>query len=204
MALAPGGMTHLPKIDPAPFALSASDNVKSTFQFLALESMSLNSQKMQRIHDLQDAPYSTLQQVEFQRTFINSLATITMGFYYQAYKDASVIRSGVDMLGLSLTLAITIVVAGIWGVAIDAVILQNELGRRISPSTLELLGADIHVGTTYSIIPDIGFLQPPIKTEIQHAFSQALAVVSLVGVLVIGWIVSLAMPGLELQNRIDE
>jgi hypothetical protein len=66
------------------------------------------------------------------------------------------------------------------------------------------LGANID--TTYSIIPNIRFLGPPIKTDIQEAFSASLAVVwqVLIGILGIGALASLLMPNLPLQNRLDE
>ncbi|KAF7330929.1 Mfs1.2 [Mycena venus] len=50
------------------------------------------------------------------QTFINSVGTLIVGYYlpvyYQACKDASVIRSGVNMLGLSLSLGLVLIFAG--------------------------------------------------------------------------------------------
>ncbi|KAJ7589047.1 Mfs1.2 [Mycena floridula] len=233
----------------------------------------------------------------YVQTFVNSLGTLIVAYYmpvyYQACKDASVIKSGVFMLPLSLTLALVLILAGvsvtvlqryrpqiwiawcffivgagifststsnssvsfavgvpvlmaigsgilgattyfpvlaplpvtknahalaffsfcrsfagIWGISIGAAILQNQLGSRISQSTLELelLGGNLKLDMTYSVIPNIRFLDSPIKEEMQQAFSESLAVVwqVLVGLLGIGLIASMLMPGLPLQNKLDD
>ncbi|KAF9063204.1 major facilitator superfamily domain-containing protein [Rhodocollybia butyracea] len=95
--------------------------------------------------------------------------------------------------------------AGVWGVAIGATILQNELQKHLPPSFLNSIPTG-NVELAYSIIVTIKDIPQPMRTQIQIAFATAVSVIwkALVGVLAIGLVASAMMEGLALQSQTDE
>ncbi|KAI3614790.1 mfs multidrug transporter [Moniliophthora roreri] len=95
--------------------------------------------------------------------------------------------------------------AGIWGVAVGGTILQNELEKRLSPEISTALPGD-HAANLYSLLPQIRFLEEPLKSVLQVAFAGSLRVIwlTLTGILGRGFLVSLLMQDIPLQNVRDE
>ncbi|KAJ7599216.1 Mfs1.2 [Mycena floridula] len=97
--------------------------------------------------------------------------------------------------------------SGIWGVAIGAAVLQNQLAMRLSPAFLAFLpegGQD--VGILNSLVPRIKFLEDGLKQEIQQAFAKSLTRVwtAMTTFTVLGLFASFFMPDVPLQNLIDK
>jgi len=97
--------------------------------------------------------------------------------------------------------------AGVWGIAIGATILQNELGKRLPADFLQSLpNGGSGVDLTFSTIPLIRDLPEPLKTEVRQAFGESLRVIwkTLAGVAGVGLLSSVFMKNVPLHNYVDE
>ncbi|EIW57953.1 Mfs1.2 [Trametes versicolor FP-101664 SS1] len=94
--------------------------------------------------------------------------------------------------------------AGIWGIAIGASVLQNELSRRLPPALLAELGTGVDL--SYASIPQIPTLAQPLKDEVRHAFGDSLVVVwqVMLGILGIGFVASLLMRDVPMHGALDD
>ncbi|KZT12007.1 iron permease [Laetiporus sulphureus 93-53] len=94
--------------------------------------------------------------------------------------------------------------AQVWGVAIGAVVLQNELRHQLPAAFLERYPDISQV--TYTTITQIRSLPEPLKNEVRVAFASSLRVVwlVLVGMSVLGLVVSFLMRGLPLHTDLDQ
>ncbi|KAF9040487.1 MFS general substrate transporter [Hymenopellis radicata] len=94
--------------------------------------------------------------------------------------------------------------AGVWGVTIGGTILQNELAKRLPADFSAHLhgGADI----AYSVIPIIGSLEEPLRSEVREAFAESIRVVwqTMIGIAGIGLLSSLLMKEVALHKKVDE
>ncbi|CDO69089.1 hypothetical protein BN946_scf184992.g38 [Trametes cinnabarina] len=92
----------------------------------------------------------------------------------------------------------------VWGIAIGASVLQNELSHRLPSEFLERLPSGVDL--TYAAIPTIRDLPPPLKDEVRQAFGESIAVIwkVMVGILAIGLISSLFMADVPLHDMKDE
>ncbi|KIK65195.1 hypothetical protein GYMLUDRAFT_220462 [Collybiopsis luxurians FD-317 M1] len=95
--------------------------------------------------------------------------------------------------------------AGVWGVAIGASVLQNELQKHLPLPFLESLPKG-NAELAYSIIVTIKDIPQPLRSQVQEVFASAIAVIwkVLLGILGIGVLASTMMEGLTLQSRTDE
>ncbi|KAF9063471.1 Mfs1.2 [Rhodocollybia butyracea] len=95
--------------------------------------------------------------------------------------------------------------AGVWGVAIGAAILQNELQERLPSAFLDSIPKG-NVELAYSIIVTIKDIPQPMRSQVQMAFAAAIAVIwkALLGILAIGVMASTMMEGLALQSQTDD
>ncbi|KAI0722370.1 Mfs1.2 [Cerioporus squamosus] len=93
--------------------------------------------------------------------------------------------------------------AGVWGIAIGASVLQNQLSHRLPAAFLSQLGSSIDL--SYAAIPIIPTLPQPLKDEVRRAFGESIAVVwkVMVGVLGIGFLASLAMRDVPMHAKVD-
>ncbi|KAI0667901.1 Mfs1.2 [Trametes maxima] len=94
--------------------------------------------------------------------------------------------------------------AGIWGIAIGASVLQNELSHRLPAEFLTELGTGVDL--SYASIPQIPMLHQPLKDEVRRAFGDSLAVVwrVMLGILGGGLLASLLMEDVPMHSNIDE
>ncbi|KAH9847856.1 Mfs1.2 [Lenzites betulinus] len=94
--------------------------------------------------------------------------------------------------------------AGIWGIAIGATVLQNELQKRLPAEFLAELGTGVDL--SYAAIPQIRLLPNPLRDEVRRAFGESLSVVwqVMTGILGIGFLASLLMRDVPMHNHIDE
>ncbi|KAH9836724.1 major facilitator superfamily domain-containing protein [Rhodofomes roseus] len=93
--------------------------------------------------------------------------------------------------------------AQIWGVAIGATVLQNQLSSRLPQAFLETLPSGASVA--YSAIPAIPALASPLREEVQVAFAESLDVLwrVLCALSAVGAFASLWMKGLSLHTDTD-
>jgi len=96
--------------------------------------------------------------------------------------------------------------AGVWGIAIGATVLQNELRHRLPSSFVSSLSSSSGVELSYSAIPLIPTLPEPLKEEVRVAFGESLKVLwkVLAGIAGVGGLVSLGMKGISLNTNVDE
>ena len=94
--------------------------------------------------------------------------------------------------------------AQIWGVAIGATVLQNQLSTRLPEAFLAALPSGANVA--YSAIPAIPDLASPLREEVQAAFASSLDVLWRVqcGLSAAGALASLFMKGLPLHTDTDK
>lgn len=94
--------------------------------------------------------------------------------------------------------------AQIWGVAIGATVLQNQLSSRLPAAFLDALPSGANVA--YSAIPAIPSLASPLREEVQAAFAGSLDVLWRVqcGLSAAGALASLFMNGLPLHTDTDK
>ncbi|KAJ6620570.1 MFS general substrate transporter [Mycena sp. CBHHK59/15] len=94
--------------------------------------------------------------------------------------------------------------AGVWGISIGGVILQNELKRKLPGQFLAALpaGADF----TFTVIPGIKDLPEPLRDQVKRAFAGSLKVVweVMMGIVLLGLLVSLFMQHYHLTDKTDE
>ncbi|KIJ65390.1 hypothetical protein HYDPIDRAFT_110438 [Hydnomerulius pinastri MD-312] len=94
--------------------------------------------------------------------------------------------------------------AGVWGVTIGSTVLQNELSKKLPATFLQ----SVPQGTAimYALIPELSSLPTQTKIEVETAFASSLSVLweVLLGLAVVGFIASLFMQGLTLNNSLDE
>ncbi|KAI0694301.1 Mfs1.2 [Cerioporus squamosus] len=94
--------------------------------------------------------------------------------------------------------------SAVWGIAIGASVLQNELSHRLPPEFLQQLpsGADL----SYAAIPTIRDLHEPLKDRVREAFGESIAVIwkVMLGILGIGFLASLFMADVPLHDLTDE
>ncbi|KAF8839383.1 MFS general substrate transporter [Paxillus ammoniavirescens] len=94
--------------------------------------------------------------------------------------------------------------AGVWGVTIGSTVLQNELAEQLPASYL----ASVPQGTAivYALIPQINSLPAQTRTEVEAAFASSLDVLwrVLTCIAGAGFVVSLVMKGVALNNTLDE
>jgi len=83
--------------------------------------------------------------------------------------------------------------AGVWGVVIGGLILQNELNRRLPIEFLDRFPAGTGVSIVYSAIPQISSLAEPLRTQVRVAFIDSLRVI---------WEVTAAVSGLGLFSTL--
>ncbi|ESK82646.1 mfs multidrug transporter [Moniliophthora roreri MCA 2997] len=95
--------------------------------------------------------------------------------------------------------------AGIWGITIGGTVLQNELEKRLSQEAKQALSGAT-ASNLFAIIPQIRFLDEPLKTELRFAFGGSLQVVweVLTAILGLGFLASFLMPDVPIQNVRDE
>ncbi|KAH9921355.1 MFS general substrate transporter [Fomitopsis serialis] len=93
--------------------------------------------------------------------------------------------------------------AQIWGVAIGATVLQNQLSSRLPQAFLATLPSG--AGVAYSAIPAIPALASPLREEVQAAFAGSLDVLWRVqcALSAVGVFASLWMKGLPLHTETD-
>ncbi|KAG8925554.1 hypothetical protein FRC00_003867 [Tulasnella sp. 408] len=91
------------------------------------------------------------------------------------------------------------------GVTIGAMILQNQLKKKLPRAFLEGLGSNA-VEITYAAIPAIRSLEEPTKTEVKQAFAGSLRVLWLVmaGISAAGILLVLGMKELKMHEVTDE
>ncbi|KAJ3810408.1 iron permease [Lentinula lateritia] len=91
-----------------------------------------------------------------------------------------------------------------WGVTIGAAVLQNELQSQLPSSFLASL--DQGVELAYAIIPQVSFLDQPLKDEVRSAFAKSLIALwqTMTGIAGLGLLSSLIMKALPLQQTTDE
>lgn len=92
----------------------------------------------------------------------------------------------------------------VWGVTIGAVVLQNELNKRVPADLLrELPGG---TSAVYSAIPFINSLPDELKIPLRVAFADSIAVIweVMAGIAGIGLIASFFMEALPLHTQVDE
>lgn len=104
--------------------------------------------------------------------------------------------------------------AGVWGIAIGATVLQNELQHRLPPPFIASLSSSSSssssssgVELSYSAIPLIPTLTDPVlKEEVRIAFGESLKVLwkVLAGIAGMGGLASLVMKGIPLNASVDE
>ena len=94
--------------------------------------------------------------------------------------------------------------AQIWGVAIGATVLQNQLSTRLPEAFLAALPSGANVA--YSAIPAIPALASPLREEVQAAFASSLDVLWRVqcGLSAAGALASFFMKGLPLHTDTDK
>lgn len=92
----------------------------------------------------------------------------------------------------------------VWAVTIGITVLQTQLSKRLPPAFTEQFPAGVAIA--YQSIPKIRTLQEPLKTQIQAAFADSVAVVwrVTIGIASIGILASLFMRGLPLHTQVDE
>ncbi len=92
----------------------------------------------------------------------------------------------------------------VWGIAIGASVLQNELNHRLPPEFLERLPTGVDL--SYAAIPTIRDLPEPLKDQVRQAFGESIAVIwkVMVGILGIGFLASLFMADVPLHDLTDE
>ncbi|OJT01776.1 hypothetical protein TRAPUB_7832 [Trametes pubescens] len=113
--------------------------------------------------------------------------------------------AGVCPLFISITRATSrLTLLQIWGIAIGASVLQNELSRRLPPALLAELGTGVDL--SYASIPQIPTLAQPLKDEVRHAFGDSLVVVwqVMLGILGIGFVASLLMRDVPMHGALDD
>ncbi|KAI0709725.1 Mfs1.2 [Earliella scabrosa] len=98
--------------------------------------------------------------------------------------------------------------AGVWGIAIGASVLQNELSHRLPAEFLASLeGGGAGVDLSYAAIPAIRTIaDPALKHAVRVAFGESIAVIwkVMTGVLGIGFLASLLMRDVRLHGQVDE
>ncbi|CDO74565.1 hypothetical protein BN946_scf184771.g1 [Trametes cinnabarina] len=94
--------------------------------------------------------------------------------------------------------------SAVWGIAIGASVLQNELSHRLPSEFLERLPSGVDL--TYAAIPTIRNLPQPLKDEVRQAFGDSITVIwkVMVGILAIGLLASLFMADVPLHDMTDE
>jgi len=93
-----------------------------------------------------------------------------------------------------------------WGITVGAVVLQNELQKKLPEAFLQTLSTDNGVSLAFAAIPQIRDLPEPIKNQVRVAFGESLAVFwkVLAGCVGLGLLVSLLMRDVPLHSRVDE
>ena len=91
-----------------------------------------------------------------------------------------------------------------WGVAIGIAVLQTQLTSRLPKDFLSQFPQGVAVA--YSIIPVIPTLEEPLRTQVQVAFADSLAVIwqVMIGIAGLGLLCSLPMKALPLHTQVDE
>lgn len=94
--------------------------------------------------------------------------------------------------------------AGVWGVTIGIAVLQTQLTNRLPADFLTKFPQGVAI--SYSIIPIIPTLEEPLRTQVQVAFADSIAVIwkVMTGIAGLGMLASLAMKGLPLHTQVDE
>ncbi|KAJ6468281.1 Mfs1.2 [Mycena sanguinolenta] len=94
--------------------------------------------------------------------------------------------------------------AGVWGITIGGVILQNQLKDNLPPQFL----ADFQAGVdlSFALIPVIKDLPQPLQNQVKHAFADSLKILwgVLTGIVLLGLFVSLFMRHHDLTEKLDE
>ena len=93
----------------------------------------------------------------------------------------------------------------VWAVTIGGTILQNGLAHRLPTSSAAQFGGGGGASIAYAVVPQIPVLPQPLQDEVRDAFAQALSTLwtVLIGVSVLGLLVSLPMKGLPLHDELD-
>ncbi|KAF7315420.1 MFS domain-containing protein [Mycena indigotica] len=91
-----------------------------------------------------------------------------------------------------------------WGIAIGGTILQNELKRRLPAEFIGQFPAGAEIA--YYSIPSIRFLEQPLRTQVEYAFEDSMAVIwrVMAGICGAGLVVSLFMKEVPMATAVDE
>ncbi|KAL4246490.1 MFS transporter superfamily protein [Abortiporus biennis] len=94
--------------------------------------------------------------------------------------------------------------AGVWVTAIGSAVIDNLLGKKLSPETLALFPGGAN--GVYFSIPLIGSMPEPARTEVRRAFAESIGVLweVLIGVSGLGLLSCFLMKGLPLHTQVDE
>ncbi|KAJ3489538.1 hypothetical protein NLI96_g2074 [Meripilus lineatus] len=93
--------------------------------------------------------------------------------------------------------------ANAWGVTVGGSIVQNELKKRLPDNIPNVVA---NAGLAYSIVPEIRYLDEPLKTTVRIAFAESLKVTwqVMIGISAIGLLSCLLMRGIPLNMDVDD
>ncbi|KAJ6543870.1 major facilitator superfamily domain-containing protein [Mycena capillaripes] len=152
-------------------------------------------------------------------TAVHGITSMSMIYYlpvfFQASLGASPLRAAVDFLAGSLITAPAAFVAGLiitvtkkyrptWGITIASTILQNMLRKKLPQDFVSLFPPGFEIA--YAAIPAIKQLEEPLRTQVQAAFAQSMAVIWQVnvGIAGLGFLLSFLVDEVSMDTTVDE
>jgi hypothetical protein len=95
--------------------------------------------------------------------------------------------------------------AGVWGITVGGIILQNELRKRLPAEFVTSLPQG-SISIAYSSIPLIASLEEPLRTQVRVAFADGIRIIwfVMIAISAAGLLSTLLMADIPMQTKMDQ